>query len=265
MTTQALAVFRLLAISSLAFVGCAASISSQKQASFARSSQQLRDLSITQYADTHTGVLFTGTDEVDQLHLADGEVHGLFKLKGEVCRTIGGCAAVPIDSRGYWLTAKHCTESGAVLLYTLSKDEGERGIPVRIVWQGDTPGLDMALLYAPFPDGVVPIEVASDIRVGEEVLCIGSGMVSSRYSAGRVIGVGGSSDGSIVWIEHDAPLSAGDSGGAVVYQDGLLAGINFEAGRTFSGSRSKATAIKPDMTQLSDIINDDWLVVHAGK
>lgn len=257
-TRQASVLLRLLLLSGLACAGCATSINSQKQDSLTRSTQLFRELSNSQYAETHTGVLFTGTDEVDHLHFADGQVQGLFKLKGEACRSIGGCAVVPIDSRGYWLTASHCTDTGAILLYSFSIDEGERGIPARIVWRGDAPGLDLALIYAPLPDGVVPLEIASDTRVGEQVLSIGSGIRSGRYSAGRVIGIGGSSDGSIVWIEHDAPLSAGDSGGATIYQDGLLAGINFEAGSSFSGSKSRATAIKPDRKRLHELIEDDW-------
>jgi len=222
------------------------------------SAQHIAGASSTEFAIGRSAVLFTGTDEVDHLHLAKREVQGVFRLRGQVCRTVGGCAAVPIDARGYWLTAAHCTRSGAVLIVVPPNGHEERAVAARVVWQDTAPGHDLALLQAPLPEGVTPAEVASGVRMSAGVLCVGSGIGSDRFSAGRVVGVGGSTDGSLIWLEHDAPLSAGDSGGPAFYQDGLLAGINFEAGTSFSGKTARATAIQPNMRSIQLLIDEDW-------
>ncbi|MEK6703608.1 MAG: serine protease [Planctomycetota bacterium] len=219
---------------------------------------------LPQFASAHCTALLTGTDEVEHLHLARSGVQGVFRLNGQVCRTIGGCAAVPIDARGYWLTASHCTDSGGVLIYDPSTDGRERTLSARVVWRSTAPGNDLALLYAPLPVGISPVDVAPTARVGETVVCVGSGIKSTRLSAGHVVGVGGSTDGSLKWVEHDAPLAPGDSGGPAFYMDGLLAGINIEAGRSLAGDVSRATSLAPDMREINARIEADW-TSHAAS
>jgi S1-C subfamily serine protease len=239
--------------------GCTMGIDARKRASLKHEdTQPVGGVSLTQFARTHSAALLTGADEVEHLHVSKNDVQGVFRRKGAICRTVGGCAAVPVDARGYWLTAAHCAATGAVLIHTPSPDGIERGVPARIVWRGTSPGMDIALLYAPLPEGVLAVDVSHDVRVGAEVVCIGSGIASDKFSAGHVVGIGGSTDGSVVWLEHDAPLAPGDSGGPAFYADGLLAGINFEAGRSFTGETSRATAIQPNMQQLLVRINEDW-------
>lgn len=239
--------------------GCASGIDAHKQVSLSQGSERsLGGEPLAQFARAHSSTLLTGADEVDHLHVAKHDVRGVFRRDGQICRTIGGCAAVPIDARGYWLTAAHCADAGGVLIYTSNSEGIERGIPARIVWRSSGPGLDLALLSAPLPDGMSPVAVASSIRVNAEVICMGSGIASDPFSAGRVVGVGGSTDGSVIWLEHDAPLSAGDSGGPAFYLDGTLAGINFEAGRSFTGEKMRATAIQPNMPQLLIRVDNDW-------
>ena len=243
----------------VALHGCSSSIDARKQASVrSESAQQIAGARSTEFALGRSAVLLTGADEVDHLHLSKGEVQGVFRRRGQVCRTVGGCAAVPIDARGYWLTAGHCARSGAVLLVVPSNGLEERAVAARLVWHDKAPGHDLALLQAPLPEGVIPAEVASDVRMSARVFCVGSGIGSDRFSAGRVVGVGGSTDGSLVWLEHDAPLSAGDSGGPAFYQDGLLAGINFEAGESLTGDKVRATAIQPNMQSIRLLIDEDW-------
>ena len=248
-------VFRagLCALLALVVCGCAASVDERKSTSM--ESLQVRDVAgvdVATFARTH------GADEVTGLRLTKGNVEGLFRRNGEVCRTVGGGAAVPIDQRGYWLTAAHCVASGAALIVLPATDGSERAVPARIVWKGDRPGQDIALLFAPFADAMVPADVSNEVRMRARVVCVGSGIAADRISAGRVVGVGGSTDGTLVSLEHDAPLTFGDSGGPAFYDDGQLAGLNVEAGSTFSGDRSRATAILPNMEQIQQAINDDW-------
>lgn len=247
-------------------IGCASGIDARKRISLPQGGERpLGGEPLAQFAQAHTSTLLTGADEVDRLHVSKHDVQGVFRLDGQVCRTIGGCAAVPIDARGYWLTAAHCADAGGVLIYTPNSDGIERGIPARIVWRGTGPGLDLALLFAPLPDGMSPVTVASSVRENSEVICIGSGIASDPFSAGRVVGVGGSTDGSVIWLEHDAPLSAGDSGGPAFYPDGVLAGINFEAGRSFTGEKMRATALQPNLQQLLIRINEDWTFHSSAR
>jgi len=256
----------LVLVLSVGLAGCAPGIDARKRASLPqRETQRVGGAPVDHFARTHATALLTGADEVDHLHLARPGVQGVFRLEGRVCRTVGGCAAVPIDARGYWLTAGHCVDSGAALIYDPAADGVERGVPTRIVWQGATPGLDLALLYAPLPEGFIPVEVAPSVRAGAEVICVGSGIRTHQLSAGHVVGIGGSTDGAVTWIEHDAPLAAGDSGGPAFYRDGLLAGINFEAGRSRSGATSRATAIQPDMRQVMARIEADWGAQPASR
>lgn len=247
------------ALAAVTLVACAPGIDAQKHASLRRNDTRgVAAIATPDFVSSHSAVLLTGADEVDRLDISERGVRGTFRLHGATCRTIGGCTAVPIDSRGYWLTAAHCVDSGGVLICDLSRDGDHRGIPARIVWVGTAPGHDLALLYSPLPDGILPVTAATGVRMGEEILCVGSGLRSDRLSAGHVVGVGGSTDSSLTWLEHDAPLSAGDSGGPAFYRDGELAGINFEAGQSLSGKRVRATAIQPDMEQLRARIDADW-------
>lgn len=245
--------------------GCAPSIDAQKGASIDRA--QIHDIAgveIAMFAKARTAVLLTGADEVTNLHVAKKDVQGVFRLKGKVCRTVSGCVAVPIDSRGYWLTALHCLDSDAAMIYVPDATGKERVVSARIVWKGDLPGQDIAILSAPLGDGIVPVEVADEIRDSARVLCVGSGIAADPFSAGRVIGSGGATDGSLVWIEHDAPLSPGDSGGPAFYDDGMLAGINVEAGTSLSGKKARASAIRPNMHQIVQLIDDDWSTHSAS-
>lgn len=244
---------------SLALAGCSRGIDARKHASMtAFGDQRVAGAPPERFASAHCTALLTGADEVEHLHLSRSGVQGVFRLNGDVCRTIGGCAAVPIDARGYWLTAAHCTDSGGALIYDPSTSGREGAIPTRVVWRSDAPGNDLAILFAPLPVGMSPIDVALSVRTGDPVVCVGSGIKSSRLSAGRVVGVGGLTDGSLRWVVHDAPLAGGDSGGPAFYLDGLLAGINVEAGSSFSGAVSRATSLLPDMVAVKARIEADW-------
>lgn len=238
---------------------CAPSMDMQKAASMERA--QVREIAgadLDTFAKSRTAVLLTGADEATKVHVSKKNVQGLFRLKGTVCRTIGGCAAVPIDARGYWLTASHCLDSGAALIYVPVADDERRAVPARIVWKSNVPGQDLAILSSPLAEGMVPVEVSPKIRDGARIVCVGSGLDADPFSAGRVIGAGGATDGSVVWLEHNAPLTGGDSGGAAFYDDGVLAGINVQAGTSPSGKRARATAILPDMARIAQLISDDW-------
>lgn len=245
--------------------GCAPSMDAQKRASIDKSQiGEVGGVEIAAFAKARTAVLLTGADEVTHLRIAKRNVQGVFRRSGTVCRTVGGCAAVPIDSRGYWLTARHCADSGAAMVYIPDADGTESAVTARIVWRGEHPGQDIAILYAPFSKGIIPVEVSNSIRMNARLFCVGSGIGADPFSAGRVVGVGGSTDGSLVWLEHDAPLTFGDSGGPAFYDDGLLAGINVEAGTTFSGDRFRATAILPSMAPIVRLIDDDWATMPTS-
>lgn len=239
--------------------GCAPGIDAQKRASMDQAQvHHIAGVEINAFAMARTAVLLTGADEVTNLMITKNEVRGSFRLKGKVCKTIGGCASVPIDERGYWLTASHCLDNDAALIYMPSASGEQQAVLARIVWKGDRPGQDIALLYAPLRDGIVPVDVSHAIRVSARIICVGSGIAADPLSAGRVIGSGGATDGSLTWLEHDAPLTAGDSGGPAFYDDGVLAGINVEAGTSASGKIARAMAIQPSMDEIAQLIEEDW-------
>lgn len=239
--------------------GCAPNLDSQKQASINGAEiSTVAGVETRAFATTRTAVLLTGTDEAMDVSVAKNNVQGVFRLHGNVCRTIGGCVAIAVDSRGYWLTARHCLDSGAAMICITSPEGTQAAAPARIVWKSDRPDEDVAILYAPFGDGVVPVDVAREVRLKAEVICVGSGFRSDQLSAGRVIGVGGPVDGSLVWLEHDAPLEVGDSGGPAFYRDGVLAGVNVLLRTSLIGVKARVIAIQPSMDQVNRLIEDDW-------
>jgi len=162
------------------------------------------------------------------------------------------------DSTARFAEPSSDAQSYPVLIYVPSTASDERAIPARIVWRSAAPFDDLAILFAPLPVGISPVDVAPTARTGEPVVCVGSGIKSSRLSAGHVVGVGGSTDGALKWVVHDAPLSGGDSGGPAFYLDGLLAGINVEAGSSLTGDVSRATSLLPDMRVINARIDADW-------
>ncbi len=131
-----------------------------------------------------------------------------------------------IDKSGYVVTNNHVIDGADDIKVTLSDD---RELPAKLV--GTDPQTDLALLKLD-PKGDLPAVAFADsdkARVGDWVVAIGSpfglggsataGIISAR---GRDIHSGPYDD----YLQIDAPINAGNSGGPVINAEGRVVGVN---------------------------------------
>lgn len=148
-------------------------------------------------------------------------------------RQIGLGSGVIISADGYIVTNNHVVADAERLEVTLNDN---RNFTATIV--GTDPTTDIALLKidAPADLHVIPMGDSEHLHVGEWVLAVGnpfgftssvtSGIVSAK-ARNIASSTGGPSSGGIEsYIQTDAAVNSGNSGGALVNLRGELVGIN---------------------------------------
>ncbi len=139
-------------------------------------------------------------------------------------RTATGSGVI-ISADGYIVTNNHVVEGADELTVTLSDS---KEYSARII--GNDKTTDLALIKI---DGknlpAIQIANSDDVKVGEWVLAIGNPLgLNNTVTAGiisakaRTLGANGVES----FIQTDAAINAGNSGGALVNTDGQLVGIN---------------------------------------
>src|SRR5215470_18297847 len=137
-----------------------------------------------------------------------------------------GSGVIVDAAQGYVLTNAHVVENASSIEVT-TKDN--RQLKARLI--GRDPDTDIAVLQIPGGNlTAVPIGDSDRLQVGDFVLAIGnpfglgqtvtSGIVSALGRSG--LGIEGYED----FIQTDAAVNPGNSGGALVTLDGRLVGIN---------------------------------------
>ena len=142
---------------------------------------------------------------------------------------VGLGSGVIIRPDGYIVTNNHVIAGADIIEVTL---ENNRVYPATLV--GTDPATDIALIKIDADDlPVVPMGNSDDLRLGEWVLAIGSPYdLRSTITAGIVSAKGRSMpnyDGQYrveSFIQTDAAVNPGNSGGALVNAAGELVGIN---------------------------------------
>jgi Do/DeqQ family serine protease len=142
---------------------------------------------------------------------------------------VGLGSGVIIRPDGYIVTNNHVIAGADVIEVTL---ENNQVYPAKLV--GTDPATDIALIKIDAEDlPVVPMGNSDDLRLGEWVLAIGSPYdLRSTITAGIVSAKGRSMpnyDGQYrveSFIQTDAAVNPGNSGGALVNAAGELVGIN---------------------------------------
>lgn len=143
---------------------------------------------------------------------------------------VGLGSGVIIKSEGYIVTNNHVIAGADVIEVTLSDNRVYQATLV-----GADPATDLALLKidAGRPLSAIPIGNSDDLRLGEWVLAIGSPYdLRSTITAGIISAKGRSFpnyDGQYrveSFIQTDAAVNPGNSGGALVNAVGELVGIN---------------------------------------
>jgi S1-C subfamily serine protease len=136
-----------------------------------------------------------------------------------------------VDELGHVVTNAHVV-AGAEELTVALADGTE--VPATVVGSDDI--LDVAVLELDLPAGVAVPGVAafgdsSTLRAGDQVIAIGNALGSfpNTVSEGTVNGTGRSfpSEGGLTtWIQHDAEIWQGSSGGPLLNLQGEVVGIN---------------------------------------
>lgn len=142
-------------------------------------------------------------------------------------------SGVVIAEGGYVLTNNHVIENGSAWQVLLPG-----GNKVNATLVGADSAMDLAVLKVDEQaDTLVPVSIGSsaDLPVGSTVIAIGnpggevlantvtSGIISAL---GRTGMSGGNTTRNINYIQHDAPINSGNSGGGLFDYQGNLIGIN---------------------------------------
>lgn len=137
-----------------------------------------------------------------------------------------------IDDKGHVLTNQHVIDSAARI--TVSIGPRDEAVVAELV--GADRGTDLALLRIAIPSGVevspLPLGRASDLRVGDPVLAIGSPFGLDRTATVGIVSALGrqvtAPDGFPIAgvIQTDAAINHGNSGGPLLDRDGRVVGIN---------------------------------------
>ena len=142
-------------------------------------------------------------------------------------------SGVIVNADGHVLTSLHVIE-GAEDIEVRYVDEDNNTFISAARLVGSDPGTDLALLQievAGFPQPI-PIGSSDDVRVGDTVLAIGfpsQELISQKsVSRGIVSALGIPQNGLPIvdYIQTDAAINSGNSGGALVNDKGELIGIN---------------------------------------
>jgi len=172
-------------------------------------------------------------------------------------------SAAPITDDGYFLAAYHSVRgaAGKSLQLTYSSRHLQAKLPVRIVWKDEKN--DIALIHAdlPTPHHFRWSPAGVTIPAGTTVYH-GGHASGSREQAGKILEAVRPEQ---VWsaatvIYHSAPITFGDSGGAVVDLEGRLLGINtrvLSSNPEDLSSFVKSAAVRPNVSLLEKIIAQD--------
>src|SRR5215204_5745087 len=159
-------------------------------------------------------------------------------------------SGVIVSADGYILTNAHVIDGAEDIRVELTDN---RTLPAKVVGS-DAPS-DLAVLKIDASHlPVLPLGNSDQVRVGDVVLAIGNplgvgqtvtmGIISAK---GRQIGL---SDGSFEdFLQTDAPINQGNSGGALVSTNSELIGINSQILSTSGGSIGLGFSIPSNMAR----------------
>jgi serine protease Do len=170
-------------------------------------------------------------------------------------------SGVVVSPDGYILTNQHVVDGAAKIVVDLVN---RRTFEAKLV--GSDPGSDLAVLKIEAQDlAPLPLGDSNAVRVGDVVLAFGNplgvgqtvtmGIISAK---GRATGLG---DGSFEdFLQTDAPINQGNSGGALVNIRGELVGINSQIVSPSGGNIGIGFAIPAAMA--GDVMQQ---LIHGGR
>ncbi len=179
--------------------------------------------------------------------------------QGEAALSLSGGSGTIVDAAGHIATNAHVTENGVRFRVVLNDD---REFPARLV--GTDPMSDLAVLRIDAPPGTrfeyARFAGALALKPGDAVLAMGApwgmknsvtqGIVSNterlmvslfedETDYEQTLGQGQATARFYAWIQHDASISPGNSGGPLVALTGEIVGVNTR-GNVFGGDMAFA-------------------------
>ena len=154
-----------------------------------------------------------------------------------------------VNANGIIVTNNHVVQDATSVMVTL--DDGTE-LPARIIGRDARTDIAVLKIKAPQPLPHVDLGNSAQVRPGEWVVAMGNpfglggtvtaGIVSAR---GRDIGAGPYDD----FIQIDAPINHGNSGGPLFNQDGTVIGVNSAILSPSGGSVGIGFAIPADLVR----------------
>lgn len=228
-------------LAAVAITMCAVSMVSSRSASAPASQEEFISaaegaingvVSVKCYATTSPRSYYTPYDDPFMEFFFGGAPQRQPQQQEPQERPLGLGSGVIISEDGYIVTNNHVIDGADRVEVTLNDNRCFDGVVI-----GSDPDTDLALIKIEASD-LHPIKIGNseDLRVGEWVLAVGnpfgftstvtSGIVSAKgrnISSATQRRAGASIES---YIQTDAALNAGNSGGALVNLDGELVGIN---------------------------------------
>ena len=158
-------------------------------------------------------------------------------------------SAVVIDPEGYLVTNYHVIADAAEIRVQFS--DGSISEPVIVGVDGET---DLALLKVDIgPVPAIQFGSSSQLRIGDVVLAIGNAFGIGQTVTQGIVSATGRAFLDLVtfenFIQTDAAINAGNSGGALVNTRGELVGINTAVLAQDSGTEGIGFAIPVDLVR----------------
>jgi Do/DeqQ family serine protease len=178
---------------------------------------------------------------------------GLFggAAQGREFREMGIGSGVVVRPDGYILTNHHVVDGAQEIKIEFSD---RRGFDAKLI--GSDPPSDLAVLKIEATDlTALTLGNSDQVRVGDVVLAVGNPLgIGQTVTAGIISAKGrstGLSDGSFEdFLQTDAPINQGNSGGALVNSSGLLVGINSQIVSPSGGNIGIGFAIPSNMARV---------------
>jgi serine protease DegS len=200
--------------------------------------------------------VYTARVVTERLAPSLGELFGEYipRYRQRIERSLG--SGVIVDKEGHIITNHHVIANADSVRVALADG---RGAPAQVV--GRDPDTDLAVLKIDLPDLPVATFGRSDqLKVGDVVLAIGDPIGLSQSVTHGIVSATSRQQLGIApledFIQTDAPINFGNSGGALVDSSGALVGINTAIVAKNIGVEGIGFAIPVNMVRgvLKDII-----------
>jgi len=205
------------------------------------------DLGDSEHIDSEEDIELLKSDENDFVEVVQNALNSVVIVKADKSQGTGFF----IHPKGYIVTNEHVIRDAESIEIT---DYNEVDYKAKLI--GIDKNLDLALLKVEGEFSYLKLANSEEVKVGERVIAIGNpkGLMFS-VSEGIVSGTRRKgSNGLKAYIQTDAPLNPGNSGGPLINNEGQVIGIN---NFRITNSESLGFALESNYiySGINDIIN----------